>query len=93
MTLRRPTTRSSSPFGTPIGGSSTAGGASETKSYCGKAVFSDLHAGGAPGRVTFRARARPARSPTRKALEFLFFDLSACVQNDMKPIQMLPPPM
>jgi hypothetical protein len=76
-------------FGTPIGGSSTS---SETTSYCGKAVFSDLHAGGAPAGDVPGACTGGALTDQEKALEFLFFDLSACVQNDMKPVQMLPPP-
>jgi hypothetical protein len=31
-------------------------------------------------------------SSQQKALEWLFFDLSACVQNDTQPIAMIPPP-
>ncbi len=78
-------------FGTPIGGAT--GGSGETKPYCGKAVFSDLHAGGAPAGDVPGACKAGALTDQEKALEFLFFDLSACVQNDMKPIPMLPPPM
>jgi hypothetical protein len=86
-------------FGTPIGGVSGAaidGGSSETKQYCGKAVFTDLHTsasllstvtdvpGGCGGNVG-------KLSAQQKALEFLFFDLSACVVNDLVPPP--PPPM
>jgi hypothetical protein len=63
-------------FATPIGG---AGGANPY--YCGKAVFSDLHAGGAPmGDVPGSCKST-ALSQQEKALEFLFFDLAACVTD------------
>jgi hypothetical protein len=55
--------------------------------YCGKAVFTDLHAGGSPMGTIPSACAGPPLSAQLKALEFLFFDLSACVSNDS-----LPPP-
>jgi hypothetical protein len=77
-------------FGTPIGGlppSADAGAEQTGPLYCGKAVFTDLHTsasllstvssipsgcGGNSGKL----------SAQQKALEFLFFDLSACVSND-----------
>ncbi len=63
-------------FETPIGGT---GGADSY--YCGKAVFSDLHAGGAPmGDVPGSCMAS-ALSQQEKALEFLFFDLASCVTD------------
>jgi hypothetical protein len=87
-------------FGTPIGGISGAqidgGGSPETKQYCGKAVFTDLHTSASllstvmdvPGGCMNNAG---MLSPQQKALEFLFFDLSACVVNDLVPPP--PPPM
>ena len=81
-------------FGTPIGGAKPPpdAGAEAAKQYCGKAVFSDLHAGGAPSGDLPAACMAGALSDQEKALEFLFFDLSACVTDDTKPIPMLPPP-
>jgi hypothetical protein len=73
---------------TPVGAPDTA--------LCGKAAFSDLHVSSSgsgdknngdpwPGEC-----ANPVGDLTaqEKALEFLFFDLSACVQND----SVAPPP-
>ncbi len=63
-------------FETPIGGT---GGVDSY--YCGKAVFTDLHAGGAPmGDVPGSCMAS-ALSEQEKALEFLFFDLASCVSE------------
>jgi len=84
-------------FLTPIGGLPPApadGGAEKGPQYCGKAVFTDLHMsgqfGGSP--VTNIPGGCPAGplTPLQKALEFLFFDLSACVapENEAPP----PPP-
>jgi hypothetical protein len=86
---------------TPIGGvpASTAADAGMSDGtgphYCGKAVFTDLHAGG----VAFGAGALPdscnASTPftaQEAALEFLFFDLSACVSIATQ-APMLPPPV
>jgi hypothetical protein len=57
-------------FTTPVGGT------------CGKVAFSDLHAGGAPsGDVPGSCKSVPL-SAQEKALELLFFDLSACVSDD-----------
>jgi hypothetical protein len=56
--------------------------------YCGKAVFSDLHAGGSPMGNIPGVCAGPPLTAQLKALEFLFFDLSACVSIDSLP----PPP-
>jgi hypothetical protein len=77
-------------FLTPIGGIPTKTlDAGETSTpYCGKAVFSDLHAGGSPMGDIPGVCAGPPLSAQLKALEFLFFDLSACVSTDSLP----PPP-
>lgn len=55
------------------------------ENQCGRAVYSDLHLMG----VTAGGQAFPAGCPSpgglsaqQKALEFMFFDLSACVQGD-----------
>jgi hypothetical protein len=76
-------------FVTPLGGiPMTDGGGETTGQYCGKAVFSDLHAGGDPAGDIPMNCSGPPLSAQLKALEFLFFDLSACVSNDGLP----PPP-
>ena len=77
-------------FLTPVGGipiKSMDGGEAPTQ-YCGKAVFSDLHAGGSPMGDIPGVCAGPPLTAQLKALEFLFFDLSACVSIDSQP----PPP-
>jgi hypothetical protein len=82
-------------FLTPIGGiAGNADGGGEKTTYCGKAVFSDLHTSGTPSASV------PGPCPTtltaqQKALEFLFFDLAACVAPENMPIPvptMNPPP-
>jgi hypothetical protein len=74
-------------FLTPIGGIPDAAPGDAGLPYCGKAVFTDLHAGGSPAGAIPGTCAGPPLSEQLKALEFLFFDLSACVSNDS-----LPPP-
>jgi hypothetical protein len=63
-----------------------------TAKQCGRAIFSDVHLDDAPY-GTFPAYCAPDpnsndHAPNELALEFLFFDLSSCVQNDT----MAPPP-
>jgi hypothetical protein len=66
---------------------------------CGRAVYSDLHIGGATiGGKTDSANGTwpdgcktTGMSAQEKALEFLLFDLSSCVQNDTKPPTPPPP--
>jgi hypothetical protein len=92
---------------TPVGGipvKATDAGESNSQ-YCGKAVFSDLHVGGPPtGDIPASCDAQSLVVGGRggkggggdltaqlNALEFLFFDLSACVSSDSTPM-VLPPP-
>jgi hypothetical protein len=75
-------------FQTPIGGVAPADGGEGEPAYCGKAVFTDLHTGGeTESTVGSIPNGCPGGglSAQQKALEFLFFDLSACVSNDSKP--------
>jgi hypothetical protein len=67
-------------FQTPIGGAADGDGGAF---YCGKAVFTDLHAGGSPMGDVPGSCKTTALSQQEKALEFLFFDLAACVTVDM----------
>jgi hypothetical protein len=79
-------------FETPIGGlSTTPADAGTGPSYCGKAVFSDLHAGGSPAGDIPAACTGAALTPQEKALEYLFFDLSGCVAPDNLPAPGPPP--
>ncbi len=60
---------------------------------CGRAVYSDVHLSGTSDDSTFPnecAQADPdgSHAINEKALEFLFFDLSSCVQDNSQP----PPP-
>jgi hypothetical protein len=59
-------------FTTPVGGA------------CGKAAFSDAHAGGAPSGDLPASCTSGTLTAEEKALELLFFDLSACVSDDTK---------
>jgi hypothetical protein len=75
-------------FGTPVGGvpSPPDAGPDAGPSYCGKAVFSDLHVAQKESRDTLPTTCNGTPwAAQEKALEFLFFDLSACVQDDTKP--------
>jgi hypothetical protein len=91
-------------FDTPIGGVELPDGGGTT--YCGRAVFSDLHVtgelneAGMPEDSTNQGvggQAPPAGcgagdlTPQEKALEFMLFDLSACVVADTQaPPTMVP---
>lgn len=61
---------------------------------CGKAVFGDLHIGaGSVVNGQYPASCPKTLTPQEKALIFLFFDLSSCVQTkDDAPIPPPPPP-
>jgi hypothetical protein len=78
-------------FATPVGGNTAESDA--VARYCGRAVFTDLHAGAAPsGDIPGACRALDL-SAQEKALEYLFFDLSACVKSVSVPSTIgLPPP-
>jgi hypothetical protein len=73
-------------FDTPINAPVNDAGVPE---YCGRAVFSDLHVAGDP---TTNDNPPPPDgcnsndlSPQEKALEFMLFDLSSCVNGDNVP--------
>jgi len=78
--------------GTGVDGGADAGG--EKTTYCGKAVFSDLHTSGAPS-ASVPGPCATTLTAQQKALEYLFFDLAACVAPVDKPVPvpvMNPPP-
>ena len=55
---------------------------------CGRAVFSDVHLSGTTNGQAFPAECAalpPGYAVNEKALEFLFFEMSSCVQDDTKP--------
>jgi hypothetical protein len=77
-------------FNTPTTGLPPAAdaGPDAGKTYCGKAVFSDIHVSGsntAEANTVPTTCAQRDLTPQEKALEFLFFDLSSCVTNDKEP--------
>jgi hypothetical protein len=65
------------------------------QNQCGRAVFSDVHLSGGltiPGPFPNECNAIANDHGTNeRALEFLFFDLSSCVQDDSKPPPQPPP--
>jgi hypothetical protein len=63
--------------------------------YCGKAVFTDLHTSSSLFSMVNSIPSGCSGAPMtaqQKALEYLFFDLSACVSVDSVPPPALPPP-
>jgi hypothetical protein len=82
-------------FLTPIGGvpGATVDGGGEKTTYCGKAVFSDLHTSGTPS-ASEPGPCSTTLTAQQKALEFLFFDLAACVapENMPTPVPTMNPP-
>lgn len=66
-------------FNTPVG--------IMPENQCGKAVFGDLHIGaGSIVNAQYPASCPTTLTPQEKALIFLFFDLSSCIQKDDQPI-------
>jgi len=68
-------------FNTPV--------STNTTNQCGRAIFSDVHLAEEPiGAFPTYCATDPGQSdhaPNELALEFLFFDLASCVQNDTTP--------
>ncbi|HEX3344749.1 MAG TPA: hypothetical protein VHS09_09265, partial [Polyangiaceae bacterium] len=69
-------------FDTPVG--AAVNPSTGQPNYCGRAVFSDLHVGGASTDTQNPPTGCAAGqlSPQEKALEFMLFDLSSCVIPD-----------
>jgi hypothetical protein len=72
-------------FTTPVG-----------KTECGRMIFSDIHSalgGGLSAGLAFPDRCGTTTdlSAQEKALEFMLFDISSCVQKDDQPVE--PPPV
>jgi hypothetical protein len=70
-------------FNTPVNAAATK---DSPANYCGRAVYSDLHVAGDPSTndtmMPPSGCATGPLSPQEKALEFMLFDLSACVIPD-----------
>ncbi|HEY1959711.1 MAG TPA: hypothetical protein VGH28_29075 [Polyangiaceae bacterium] len=69
-------------FNVPVGAPNSA--------QCGRAVLSNVHLSGTTNGATFPdecAKSDPDYANNERALEFLFFDLASCVQNDDAPPQ------
>jgi hypothetical protein len=80
-------------FLTPVDGTAIDAGTEASPQYCGKAVFSDIHAGGSPAGAIPGSCAGPPLSPQLQLLEFMFFDLSSCVVNEARRVLPPAPPM
>jgi hypothetical protein len=81
-------------FPTPIGGiPAAADAATNGRNNCGKAAFSDLHASSSllstVGSIPAGCSAA-ALTPQQNALEFVLFDLTACIDNHPYPPHSLP---
>ena len=74
-------------FNTPINPTQTA--PDGTPLQCGRVVFSDFHVSATalskPNTFPASCKDGQALTPQEKALVFMLFDLSACVQDDNKP--------
>ena len=82
-------------FETPVGGFAGTQDTGTGPSYCGKAAFADLHSssGLVASAQSIPGDCTAARlTSQQKALEFLFFDLSACVAPDGTASPPPPPP-
>ena len=55
----------------------------QVANQCGRAVFSDVHVAGTS--TGFCQNGSNLYAPNLAALEFLFFDLSSCIQDDSQP--------
>ncbi|MGH7434616.1 MAG: hypothetical protein ACRENE_03000, partial [Polyangiaceae bacterium] len=66
------------------------GSSGESKVYCGKAVFTDLHTSGSPSNDIPGSCPTSGLSAQQKALEYMFFDLAACVSPPNAPPPMPP---
>jgi hypothetical protein len=73
------------PIGGISGGDASTTGADAGPQYCGKAVFTDIHTSGGPSGNVPGDCTPTNLTPQQFALEFLFFDLSSCVQPDTLP--------
>jgi hypothetical protein len=75
-------------FDTPVNLTPMTGPDPGAPTYCGRAVYSDLHVSGDPMTTDDPNTPPPAHcanvvlSPQEKALEFMLFDLSSCVIPD-----------
>jgi hypothetical protein len=84
-------------FDTPVNLNPPSGPDQTGTTYCGRAVFSDLHVAGDPSTNDSSPPpdgcANVDLSPQEKALEFMLFDLSSCVIPDtMQPPTTVPNP-
>lgn len=77
------TTTQTYSFNTPVG--------VDAGDQCGRAIFSSFHVTTGAGGVFPQRCSNAPLTPQEKALEFMLFDLSACVQKDDAPPE--PPPV